>query len=211
MEELMKRRYAFGTVLAFALAVCGAANGSASQDTYGQTADRHAKEIVVAGCLLPGAASPTGTTGTTGTTGSAASASPSAAGFILTNATIASGGSATSTTAGSMAGSAGSAGSTVGTSGSAVPETTAGSGSTFTLIGKEKELEKNVNSKVEIHGTLEPESASNPPSTSGAASTAGAAASAAATPGTPDATAHNQVLRVSSVKKLEGSCSGSQK
>ena len=44
----MKRRYAFGTVLAFALAICGGANGSASQDTYGQsTSKSKASEIVV--------------------------------------------------------------------------------------------------------------------------------------------------------------------
>ena len=247
----MNRSHVFGTAAAFALAVCtAAAQSTATQDTNGQMGKSHHSNrnetVTVTGCLTSGSGA--GATGTTGTTGSSSSRSTAAAGsFMLTNATIGGnsssypsasagssvGGTTTGSTAngsatGSMTGS-----SATGTSGSSMSGTQSqssqsayASGNSFMLVGHERDLRKDVNSRVEIRGTIEGGSnysgSGSMTGTSGAGNTASGTGSTATgtgssvTSGSGSASSSGmsanasgeQTLRVSSVRKISGSCSG---
>lgn len=193
----MKRQYLFGTMMAITLAFT-AAGASALQDPTTQSA-KDEKTVTVTGCLMPGAqpATPSGTAGTTGTTGTS---SASASNFILTNAKM----------------DSSSASTTTGTSGSTVPSTTSGTASSagsaasksFTLLGGDQsDLQKFVNSKVEIRGTID---------RSAAGAYGGSTATGTTPPSSNPSTASGmaaspaQQLRVTSVRQVSESCSGGQ-
>lgn len=180
----MQKTYVFGTMLALAL------TGSvyAQQDQSAASSAQKDREVTVTGCLVPGAPGAATTAGTAGTAGST-SATSSADKFMLANATITAGPGASTSTTG-----------TAGTSGTTA--STAANGASFTLIGGESsDLTKNVNSKVEIRGVIEPASASSPSSAAGGTMTSG-------TSGATGAAAKQ--LRVTSVRQLASSCSGGQ-
>ncbi len=179
----MKRAYVFGTALALAL------TGSvyAQQDQSAASSGQKDREVTVTGCLVPGAPGAGSAAGTAGTSGSS-SATTSASKFMLANASITSGPGATSTSG------------TTGTSGSAGAASSAASGSSYNLIGGDSsDLDKNVNSKVEVRGVIEPASSSSAAGGSMTGGTSGATGAAAA-----------KQLRVTSVRQLASSCSGGQ-
>ena len=182
----MKREFVFGGLIALALSV-----GTAAQATYPSSQDKDKDKdkdtVTVTGCLVPGAGGAVGTSGTTSTT-----TSPSAGGFMLINATK--DGATTPTT------TAGTSGTTATTTGTTAPA--ANAGKSFTLVGGDQaDLQKWVNSRVEIKGTIEPSSAT--PAMTG--STAGTTA----TPETPDKSVA-QRLRITSVRQIASTCSAQQ-
>ncbi len=129
--------------------------------------------------------SPTGTTGAPGST--SASRSSGSGGFVLTDASMGASGGASS--GGYGTGANPSATGTSGASSSADKDA-------YMLQGKDDDLQKHVNHRVELRGKLDKSSAAdtsmtNPPSTG--------SASAPGTKGT---------LTVSSVREVSGSCSG---
>jgi hypothetical protein len=206
-EELMKRNYVYGLTAAIGIAACSAVQMQASQDMSG--AGTTAKnETVVTGCLV--AADESGTAGATGTSGSTAGVTANAGHFKLTDA-IVSAASGSGTATGSDMGStsaAGStaAGSTAGTSGSATHPS-------FVLVGKDSDLKQNLNSRVEVRGTIQANAfSSNPAGSTASGTTTGgttATGSGVGTTGTGSsvtASAMTQTLRVTSVKKISGSC-----
>ena len=189
----MKRTHFFGTMIAFLTAASAVAAGqqAASEQTTGS---EKPKTVVVVGCLASGAQSSSGAVGTSGTAGAAMpGAAASASSFILVNATMGSGASTTPDTPPATPPSTPPSAypGTAGTSGAAA----SGAGSSFVLTGGDStELQKYLNSKVEIRGTLDTKrSAPDSPS----ASTTGTAASSAPA----------QHLRVTSVKQIAESCS----
>ena len=95
---------------------------------------------------------------------------------------------------------------TTGTSGTAGAGTTGGStasGSSYNLIGGDSsDLAKNLNSKVEIRGVIEPSSSAGSSSAAGGTMTGG-------TSGATGAAAAKQ-LRVTSVRQLASTCGGGQ-
>jgi len=129
--------------------------------------------------------SPTGATGAPGST--SASRSSGSGGFVLTDASMgASGGSSSSSYGG---------GATTGAAGTSGASSAAGNDA-YTLQGKDDDLQKHMNHRVEVRGTLDKSSVAdtsmtNPPSTG--------STSAPGTKGT---------LTVSSVREISGSCSG---
>jgi len=177
----MKQEFVFGGLIALALSV-----GTAAQTTYptSQDKDKDKDSVTVTGCLVPGAGGAVGTSGTTSTT-----ATPSAAGFMLINATK-DGAPAATTTAG-----------TSGTAGTTAPA--ADAGKSFTLVGGDPaDLQKWVNSRVEIKGTIEAAAAAP-------AMTGGSTTGTTATPERSDKSAP-QRLRVTSVKQIASTCSAQQ-
>lgn len=167
----MKREFVFGGLIALALSV-GAAAQTAYPPSQDKDKDKDNKDTVtVTGCLVPGAGGPVGTSGTTATP-------PVSPGFKLINATK-DGASAATTTAG--------------TSGTTAPAPAADAGKSFTLVGGDQaDLQKWVNSKVEIKGTIE-----------------SSAAMPTTTADTPDK-APAPRLRITSVKQIASTCSGQQ-
>ena len=182
----MQKTYVFGTMLA--LALTGSVYAQQSADQSASSSAQKDREVTVTGCLVPGAPSAATTAGTAGST-----SAPSADKFMLANATITAGpGASTSAT-----GTAGTSGTTSAT-GSA-----AASGTSYNLIGGESsDLDKNVNSKVEIRGVIEPATAPSPSSAAGGTMTGG-------TSGATGAAAAKQ-LRVTSVRQLASTCGGGQ-
>jgi hypothetical protein len=176
----MKRTHLFGTVTACTLA---AVVSVGAQDRPTASPSDESKTVVVTGCLKSGPASATATVGTSGSTASASARSS----FIIADAVIKDP-AATATTG------------ATGTSGTAPAATTPGSpaGKTYSLVGGQAtELTTLVNSKVEIKGTLEPKSPS-----------AAASTPSTATPTTGMTASEHPQLKVTSVTKIEGSCSG---
>ena len=158
----MKRKMFLATAFSAALAVGVAAQ--TPPQTPPQTGERSQAQVTVTGCL---AQAPSSATGTTGTTGTATAGSE----FILKNATMGTMGTSPSTTAG--------------TSGAAASAT----GKSFKLVGgSPSDLKDNVDTKVEIRGTIEKPSTTAPP--------------AAGTATDKDV----QTLRVTSIKKIADSC-----
>jgi hypothetical protein len=155
--------------------------------------------------------------------------------FILVNAkmgpaisaTGTSGGSTTGSTVGSTVGGS-TAGTTAGGAASGTSEygTSGANGSAFVLTGgQSNELQRYVNSRVEVHGTLDAKGASDA-SASGGATTTGSSAvgsgttasgTAGSTAGSGSmasgnaASAQPQQLHVTSVRQVAGSCSGGQR
>ena len=108
---------------------------------------------------------------------------------MLSNASL--GGSSATTTTG-----------TSGTAGAGATGSTA-SGSSYNLIGGDSsDLEKNLNSKVEIRGVIEPSSSAGSSTAAGGTMTGG-------TSGATGAAAAKQ-LRVTSVRQLASTCGGGQ-
>ena len=174
----MKREFVFGGLIALALSVGVGAQSTAGQQ-YPSTQDKDKDTVTVTGCLVPGAGGVVGTSGTTAST-----ATPSAAGFMLVNASK-DGAPAATTTAG-----------TSGTTASTAPA--ADAGKSFTLIGGDQaDLQKWVNSRVEIKGTIEPSSA------------APAMTASTATPAAPEKD-KAQRLRITSVRQIASTCSAQQ-
>ena len=177
----MKQEFVFGGLIALALSV-----GTAAQTAYPTSQDKDKDKdkdtVTVTGCLVPGAGGAVGTSGTTST------ATPSAsAGFILINATK-DGAPAATTTAG--------------TSGTSATTTApaADAGKSYALVGGDpSDLQKWVNSRVEIKGTIEPSAAAP-------AMTGGSTAGTTATAERPEKSVP-QRLRVTSVKQIASTCS----
>ena len=180
----MKREFVFGGLIALALSVGASAQTTAGQQ-YPSTQDKDKDTVTVTGCLVPGAGGAVGTSGTTATT-----ASPSAAGFMLINASK--DGAAAATT-------------TAGTSGTTAATTApvADAGKSFNLVGGDQaDLQKWVNSRVEIKGTIEASSAA--PSMTG-----GSTSGTTATSATPEKSPA-QRLRITSVRQIASTCSAQQ-
>lgn len=242
----MKRTYAFGAMFALALASSAAGVG-ARQSTTSLGGTEQGRDVVVTGCLIPGspAGSGTGTsgvtdttavTGTSGTTGSVtagSTASGSNGSFILVNANLTPADSSSSTTgtAGSTAAITGTSGST--TAGSTVGGDAAETGRSFILAGGQpSELQRYVNSRVEVRGTLDKTARSGAydsgSSMSGTASTTGSGSAATSSTGSGSTSSTGstassggmiggtadvskiQRLRVTSVRQVAGSCTGGQ-
>jgi hypothetical protein len=180
----MQKTYVFGTMLALAL------TGSvyAQQDQSAASSAQKDREVTVTGCLVPGAPSAATTAGTAGTAGSTSSTS-GASKFMLANASITSGPGATASTG------------TTGTSGtSGAAGTSAAAGASYHLIGGDSsDLDKNLNSKVEIRGVIEPASSASAAGGTMTGGTSGATGAAAA-----------KQLRVTSVRQLASTCGGGQ-
>jgi hypothetical protein len=175
----MKREFVFGGLMAIALGVGAAAQSTAPQAYPSQDKDKDT--VTITGCLMPSSGGAVGTSGTTATT-----ATPPAGGFMLINASKDKGAAATTT--------AGTSGTTAGTTAGA-----ADAGKSYTLIGGDQaDLQKWVNSRVEIKGTVD---------TTAAPSTAGTTAGTTATSETPDKNPP-QRLRVTSAKQIASTCSG---
>ena len=178
----MKQEFVFGGLIALALSV-----GTAAQTAYpaSQDKDKDNDTVTVTGCLVPGAGGAVGTSGTTST------ATPSAgAGFILINATKDSAPAATTT---------------AGTSGTSATTTApaADAGKSYALVGGDPgDLQKWVNSRVEITGTIEAAAAAP-------AMTGGSTAGTTATAERPEKSVP-QRLRVTSVKQIASTCSAQQ-
>jgi len=180
----MKREFVFGGLIALALSVGASAQTTAGQQ-YPSTQDKDKDTVTVTGCLVPGAGGAVGTSGTTATT-----ASPSAAGFMLINASKDGAAAATTT--------AGTSGTTAATTAPA-----ADAGKSFNLVGGDQaDLQKWVNSRVEIKGTIEASSAA--PSMTG-----GSTSGTTATSATPEKSPA-QRLRITSVRQIASTCSAQQ-
>lgn len=175
----MKRQMIFATAFSAALAVSAAAQTGTPQTGAPQQERQSSQQVTMTGCLQQASSGVAGTSG-------AATASSSEKQFILANATP-EGSSAASGTAG--------------TSGTAGAASSSSMGNRYRLVGGErKDLEKYLNSKVEIRGTLEKSGYSAP----------GAAATAAA-PGTPEQSKADDklpILHVTSVKQIAETCTG---
>ena len=169
----MKRQMFFATAFSAALAVGVAAQtGTGTGAQTGAQETQKAQQVTMTGCLQK--ATP-GTAGTSGTAEPGATASKSDQ-FILANATPAS--ASTSGTAG-----------TTGTPPSGAPSSSMGN--KYRLIGGDDEdLQKYMNSKVEIRGTIDRSSSTG---------------ATGARPGQSD-TDKLPALRVTSVRQLEKTC-----
>jgi hypothetical protein len=176
----MKRQMFFATAFSAALAVSAAAQtGTPPQTGAPQQEKQSSQQVTMTGCLQQASSGVAGTSG-------APTAGSSEKQFILANATPASGGTEPGT---------------AGTAGTAGAASSSAMGNRFRLVGGDREdLEKYLNSKVEIRGTLEKSGYSAP----------GAAATGAA-PGTPEqgkADDKLPILRVTSVKQIAETCAG---
>ena len=174
----MKQTMVFATIFSSALAISAAAQtGSAGSQPPGQEKSTQPQEVTVTGCLQS-AASSSSAAAATGTSGAASSASRGAH-FLITNA--------------KMAG-----GSAAGTSGTAAPGAAGESASQFKLEGgNQSDLQKFVNSQVEVRGKLDRGRSSSP----SASAPAGGAPGAQKSDDAP-------TLRVSSIRQVASSCSG---
>ena len=197
----MKRQFMFGTMLAAVMAVgVGAQQPTAGQ--AGQSSDQSSRPVTVTGCLQSAPSSGAPATGDT----TSKPQSGSQAQYILTNATPATAGTSATGTAGT--GATPGAGSTKGSAGAA---------KTFRLQGGDSsDLQKYVNSKVEVTGTL---ASSSERGTSGAAGSAtgagtgtgtGSATGSTASGATSGMSGSMQALRVTSVRQVAESCSGGE-
>ena len=180
----MKRQMFFATVFSAALAVSGAAQTGTGAQTGSQPDAQKNQQVTMTGCLQKASS---GTAGTSGAAGTAASSSGDQ--FILSNASPSSASTGTAGTTGAAAGAASSA-----------------MGSKYRLMGGDREdLEKYLNSKVEIRGTIDRSSAG---SMAGTASGTGTGTGATGTSAGQSDTDKLPALRVTSVRQLEKTCTG---
>lgn len=188
----MKRYLMFGLAAAVALCGCGR-SGSKEDRAAGTTAasDTSGSPVTLVGCLVPGGAgSAAGAVGTSGNT--------AAPGFTLIDVTT------TDTGTAANPGTVGTPGTgTAGTSGTAgTPATNAsvatGTPRSYSLIGKNDDLQKYQNSRVEVRGAVVAST-----DTGTGVPDVGAASAPAGTPATDV-----QRVRVDHVKQLDKSCSG---
>jgi hypothetical protein len=203
----MKRSILFAVLFSTALAV-----GTSAQSTGGQTPSQpgSSDQITVTGCLQSGdSAGATGTSGA-GSTGAGATGAAGSRGsrgeFVLTNARMGTG----SPSGGTGASNTGTAGRPTGSPSSSIP-----AGMTrLKLEGRQPELQKYANSQVEVSGKLDKSAASGSiasgSATAGATGATGATGSgAAATGSAADSRQDIPTLRVSSVRQVSPTCSGS--
>jgi hypothetical protein len=197
----MKRNILFGSFLAAALSVGAAAQSASPQTPPAGSRDQastSSQTVTVTGCLKSGSASPSAT-GTAGSTAGAAGAS-TAGSFILADATTGAAGGAMGAPAGTT-GSAPKAGAS------------AASGKEFKLTGGNKDdLQKYVNSKVEIRGKIDSAAGGAMGGAPSPASPGAEPASPGAAPASPGAApstsrASGQTLQVESVRQVAPSCS----
>ena len=203
----MKRSIMLGILFSTALAV-----GAGAQSTGGQTPSQSSSsdQVTVTGCLQSGdGAGATGTSGAgaaaAGATGSAASGA-SRGGFVLTNVKMGSG----SASGGTGASSTGTAGSATGSSSAAGM----GAGMTrFKLEGSQSDLQKYANSQVEVDGKVDKgmggASATGSPTTGATGATGATGSGAAATGSAAGSRQEMPTLRVTSVRQVSPTCSGS--
>ena len=182
----MKRQMLLGSVLAAAMAVGLAAQGqypSQSSATQNSAQKSNSNTVTLTGCLEPSSQS----SSATGTTGTTPSSSSSTAQFMLTNVSSGASSSASSATSASSTG-------------------TTGTESNVMLEGKN--LQKHEGHKVEVKGHWADNSGSmSGSSTSG---TTGSSATGSSASGSSSMSASNgKTLRVSSIKDVSSSCSGS--
>lgn len=200
----MKRSIMVGVLFSAALAVAASA-----QSTAGQTASQSgsSEQVTVTGCLQRGNAGGASGTSGAGSTGAGATGAPgsggSRGGFVLTNAKM---GSA-SPSAGTSASSTGTVGSPTGSS----PSSIAAGTIRFKLEGSQADLQKYANSHVEVSGKLDKGSASSATgsATTGATGAAGPTGSGAAATGSAPDSQDMPTLRMSSVRQVSPTCSGS--
>ena len=205
----MKRSITFAVLFSTALAV-----GAGAQSTGGQTPSQSGSsdqsQVTVMGCLQSGdAAAGAGGTATSGagSAGAPGSSGSRGGGFVLTNAKMGSG---------SMSGSSGTSSS--GTAGSATgssPRSDMAAGMTrFKIEGSQSDFQKYANSQVEVTGKVDKKLASGSSSTGSATTgptgqTGATGSGAAATGNAPDARQDIPTLRVTSVRQVSPTCSGS--
>ena len=205
----MKRSITFGVLFSTAVAVAAGPQSTAGQ-TPSQSGSSDQSQVTVMGCLQSGdAAAGAGGTGTAGasSTGTPGSSGSRGGGFVLTNAKTGSG----STSGSSGTSSSGTAGSATGSSS---PSGMAAGMTRFKLEGSQSDLQKYANSQVEVTGKIDKrlasESSSTGSATTGATGQAGATGSgAAATGSAPGSRQDIPTLRVSSVRQVSPTCSGS--
>jgi hypothetical protein len=179
----MKRNILFGSILAAALSVGVGAQGQMGGAQSGSKMAKGGDDAVtVTGCLQAADGSGTGVS----------QADPMKADkFVLANAMMSSGAAANSSAAGSESGS--------GAGGTSV---------NYALSGaKKEELRAMAKSKVEVTGKIE-RGASAGTSTNGASSATGTTGSAMSTGSrAPETDASGRTLKVSSIRKIAGTCS----
>jgi hypothetical protein len=218
----MKSSITFGVLFSTALAV-GASAQSAGGQTPSPSGSSEQSQVTVMGCLQSGdAAGAAGGTGASGasSTGASGSTGSRSGGFVLTNAKMGSG----PTSGSSGTSSSGTAG---GATGSSASSGMAGGMTQFKLEGSQSDLQKYVNSQVEVTGKLDKRSPSGSSSTgsattgatgqagatgSGAAATgsvSGAGSGAGATGSAPGSRQDIPTLHVSRVRQVSPTCSGS--
>lgn len=213
----MKSKIVLGSVFSAVMAV-----GVSAQTTPPQTGSQDSqsnRQVTFTGCLQSAeatrASGASGTTGSsssgTGTTGAGAASAGSA--FVLMNAKMGSG-------SGTASSGSGSTGSTA--SGSSSPSSSAAM-ARIKLEGSQSDLQKYANSQVEVRGTLDSKMSGSSGSTTGSAAAGSATGSSAtgstasgstATGSTAGATGSTSgqdmaTLRVTSVRQIASSCSGS--
>ena len=207
----MKRQIFFGTLLSTALAVgVGAQQTPPSSSSSPGQSDRSGQTVTVTGCLQSGsgASGSTASSPTGAPAGQAGASSSSSRGgqFILANATMGSGsGSATGTTGGTPP------------AGAPSSSSSSASGKSYRLTGGDTEdLQKYVNSKVEVTGTLQDSSRSSSGSTGATGSPSTGAGAGTGTTGSAAGSSSSSMagnmpqLRVTSVRQVSGSCTGGE-
>jgi hypothetical protein len=190
----MKHQIVFATAFSAALAVGAAAQTGTGTATGAQTGQQDRPQpVTLTGCVQSGSASSAGTAAS-GTTGAGATgSSSSAAHYILTNAA-----SASSTAAGST----GTSGTASGAAGSPIA-------SSYRLMGRQDDLKKFLNAKVEVRGSIDKRGATSGPASGTAASGTGTGTGAPPTGTSASASDQNlPIFRVTSVRKIADTCSG---
>ena len=206
----MKSKFVLGSVFSAVMAV-----GVSAQTTPPQTGSQDSqsnRQVTFTGCLqsadaarASGAGGAAGSSSSaTGTTGAGAASAGGA--FVLMNAKTGSG----SATASSGTGSTGST-----ASGSSSPSSSSsGAMARIKLEGSQSDLQRYANSQVEVRGTLDSKMSGSTGSTTGSAATGSAATGSTATGSPAGATGSTSgqdmaTLRVTSVRQIASSCSGS--
>ena len=201
----MKRSIMVGVLFSAALAVAASA-----QSTAGQTASQSgsSEQVTVTGCLQRGNAGGASGTSGAGSTGAGATRAPgsggSRGGFVLTNAKMGS-----VSPSASPSSSTGTAASPTGSSSSGIAAGTI----RLKLEGSQTDLQKYANSQVEVSGKLDKTmgsaSSTTGSATTGATGAAGPTGSGAAATGNAPDSQDMPTLRVTSVRQISPTCSGS--
>jgi hypothetical protein len=180
-------------ILAFAAAVAATGCGRSNQGTAARDSDIAATPVTLIGCLVPGASGTSpGAVGTAGTT--------AADGFTLVDTTTTSTAGADASTGSSAAAATGTSGTGVASGGRATVDT--GTPRSYALIGgKQEELQKYVNMRVEVRGAVVTST-----DTGMGVPDVGAASAPAGTPATDV-----QRVRVDHVRQLDSTCSSGSK
>ncbi len=191
----MKSKIVLSSLFSAVMAV-----GASAQTTPPQTGSQDSQskqEMRFTGCLQSADAA---RSGATATSGSSPSATGEGGAFVLINAKT---GSGSATTGSSGTGSTGSA--TGSTASGSIPPSSSPAMARIKLEGSQSDLRKYANSQVEVRGTLDSKvSGSTGSAATGSAATGSTAGATGSTSGQDLAT-----LRVTSVRQVASSCSGS--